>query len=399
MDDDKGAGECIDSARINSVIRRWINAIDESDSTFFLNGPALKLKRLEQFRAEPTVNRKLLIRPWNYSDFLERLSTFTSMSWFAKPAAISALECARCGWTNDGNDMISCGFCKSQLWHYFDDFNGSRLRDLLTSSHAPTCGWSNNFSPVSFLHFPMTSQEKIRDEYLLRVQSNSSNLSLSDIVVEIDTEMEKALESLVDGDMTTHAALIGATTAMINAAGMGHTRVGDLGLDPTSATFRSAVYLSLCGWACPDEEQTDSLSCMICSRVVRKQQGKSFNPIHEHKFYCPWAQVEVDGQTDVEEGSPGWKLTLQALILFVTNTKTQKRVMVGHLPGESTSSAPSVEPDPSMAGDIFKRVKIILDSSVSVPKSSIARLSFSDVVAAQVAASGVKTMISPSPFK
>ncbi|CAM9435916.1 unnamed protein product, partial [Phaeothamnion confervicola] len=47
---------------------------------------------------------KISCRPWMYDDFLERLATFKPGTWFAKPAAISALQAARYGWINVKKD-------------------------------------------------------------------------------------------------------------------------------------------------------------------------------------------------------------------------------------------------------------------------------------------------------
>lgn len=396
MDIDDGS---IDSSRVNSVLRKWINAMEETESTFALTAPLLKLKRLERFRVEASkseMEERKMIRPWNYSDFLERLSTFTSMRWFAKPSSISALECARCGWTNEGTDMLACSFCKVQLWHYFDDFNGSRLQELLTTSHETTCGWSNNFSPVSFRHFPMTSQEKLRDEYFSRFQSNIANPYLVDIVIEIDPEMERVLNDQVDVDTTARTAAEQATAMMIKSAQSDNSSGGGSGDVNTGITAQSCsmMYLSLCGWSCADDHPTDNLTCLICSRVVRKQTTKPFNPLKEHKFYCPWAQIDTPIAAE-EEDSPGWKLTIQTLISFVASSKPQKRAMVSTSHPTSSYADQAIDLPTLPADDVFKRVKTILDSSLSnIPTSSMARLSTTvDVVAiaAQVAASGVKT--------
>ena len=190
----------LDSANINAILRKWSKAIEDNDNVFRLTGATEKRKRLEKFR-ESTLRsnagdkvEQRLVRPWNYSDFLERLSSFTSMSWFAKPSLISALECARCGWVNDGQDKLTCTFCKVQLWHYYDDYNGSRLSALLTTSHDASCGWSGNFSPMNFKQYPITSEEQLRDEYCVRFQSNIINSYLNGLELDLSSsELSKAL--------------------------------------------------------------------------------------------------------------------------------------------------------------------------------------------------------------
>lgn len=52
------------------------------------------------------------VRPWSHDDFSARLRTFQhSAAWFAKPACIGALECARHGWCNSGIDELTCHSC------------------------------------------------------------------------------------------------------------------------------------------------------------------------------------------------------------------------------------------------------------------------------------------------
>ena len=190
----------LDPASINAVLRKWTKAVEDNDNVFRLTGATEKKKRLEKFRENAFSNHtgakheQKLVRPWNYSDFLERLSTFTSMTWFAKPTLVSALECARCRWVNEGQDKLTCVFCQVQLWHYYDDYNGSRLSALLTTSHTPNCGWANNFSPLNFKQHPITSEEQLRDEYCVRFQSNIINSYLSGLQLDTSSpELSKAL--------------------------------------------------------------------------------------------------------------------------------------------------------------------------------------------------------------
>jgi len=47
-------------------------------------------------------------RPWDKGDLFRRLQTFRASTWFAKPDAIGAGQCARHGWENTGVDMLTC---------------------------------------------------------------------------------------------------------------------------------------------------------------------------------------------------------------------------------------------------------------------------------------------------
>ena len=61
---------------------------------------------------------KYLCRPWNYNDFIDRVSTFDKpYNWFAKPDNLSPLQAARFGWGNSGYNKLFCGLCKAEFEH------------------------------------------------------------------------------------------------------------------------------------------------------------------------------------------------------------------------------------------------------------------------------------------
>jgi len=47
-------------------------------------------------------------RPWEREDLWRRLRTFRAGSWFCKPPPAGPVECARRGWVNAGQDLLSC---------------------------------------------------------------------------------------------------------------------------------------------------------------------------------------------------------------------------------------------------------------------------------------------------
>lgn len=54
-------------------------------------------------------------KPWSSSDFRDRLRTFKTGWWFAKPLELSPLVCARYGWHNSGPDTLKCSVCSAQI--------------------------------------------------------------------------------------------------------------------------------------------------------------------------------------------------------------------------------------------------------------------------------------------
>ena len=63
--------------------------------------------------------------PWNSRAYYKRLQTFDITRWFAKPANISARECARHGWICTGPDMITCECCGAVLCFKIDAPGGA----------------------------------------------------------------------------------------------------------------------------------------------------------------------------------------------------------------------------------------------------------------------------------
>jgi hypothetical protein len=115
---------------------------------------------------ERTQSSASVCRPWNYGDYLQRLSSFkSSLAWFAKPSSISPLECALIGWSCDSSkrDTLICTSCHATLIHdttgaavvgsvkelgssyhmmrCTDDEKGEALLSRLTTGHSAECGW------------------------------------------------------------------------------------------------------------------------------------------------------------------------------------------------------------------------------------------------------------------
>lgn len=59
-------------------------------------------------------------RPWSRQDFVERLQSYSSGTWFAKPEIISPMVCARHGWLNVSMDTLRCVSCAQKVSHLHD---------------------------------------------------------------------------------------------------------------------------------------------------------------------------------------------------------------------------------------------------------------------------------------
>lgn len=47
-------------------------------------------------------------QPWSRDQFHDRLETFKPSTWFDKPKLVNAVECAKRGWINKGDDRLEC---------------------------------------------------------------------------------------------------------------------------------------------------------------------------------------------------------------------------------------------------------------------------------------------------
>lgn len=99
-------------------------------------------------------------RPWDRGELYARLQTFRSMTWFAKPELVNALECARRGWENTGIDELTCETCRTVLKYpcvesvACEPIAGKRFEENLSMSHDPLCPWRSAVCSLSLLEFP-----------------------------------------------------------------------------------------------------------------------------------------------------------------------------------------------------------------------------------------------------
>lgn len=105
-------------------------------------------------------------KPWDKADLFKRLQTFRSNTWFAKPDAISPVECARRGWQNTGVDRLGCECCKAvvscpiapQLLPTEVKAAGERYARQLTDAHDAACPWRATCCSMSLLAFPQPAR-------------------------------------------------------------------------------------------------------------------------------------------------------------------------------------------------------------------------------------------------
>ncbi|CAK7323147.1 unnamed protein product [Dovyalis caffra] len=123
-----------------------------------------------------------LCRPWDRGDFMRRLATFKSMTWFAKPKAnilsevVSAVNCARRGWINLDTDIIACEACGARLlfstpssWSQKQGTSFEKAALVfslkLDNGHKLLCPWIDNACDERLAEFPPTPPQILVDKF------------------------------------------------------------------------------------------------------------------------------------------------------------------------------------------------------------------------------------------
>ncbi|XP_030474648.2 uncharacterized protein LOC115692037 isoform X1 [Syzygium oleosum] len=190
-------------------------------------------------------------RPWDRGDLMRRLSTFKSMTWFAKPKAVSAVNCARRGWVNVDMDIIACEACGARVlfstpssWSREQVEKAALVFSLkLDNGHKLLCPWTNNACDESLAQFPPTPPpvlvNQFKHRYISLVQLSALPVISSSAVKSMTSpQMENFLRDfsmLKCGNVSPGLSLAKYT--------------GD-GYDQDSAIlyYQAMKLISLCGW-------------------------------------------------------------------------------------------------------------------------------------------------------
>ncbi|KAL0715601.1 hypothetical protein Bca4012_064923 [Brassica carinata] len=221
--------------------------------------PSSALALVEPKTALATIDRSLkvsasqsgLCRPWDRGDLMRRLASFKSMTWFAKPQVISALNCARRGWVNDDTDTISCESCGAHLyfsapasWSKQQVEKAASVFSLkLDNGHKLLCPWIENSCEETLPEFPsMTPQDLVerhgeRSEVLLQLLALPV-ISPSAIDYMKSSDLEEYLKRHIAPASGDTAAECSQTESLIN----------HVGASPAQLFYQAQKLISLCGW-------------------------------------------------------------------------------------------------------------------------------------------------------
>lgn len=190
-------------------------------------------------------------RPWDRGDLMRRLATFKSMTWFAKPQVMDAVNCARRGWINVDLDIIACEVCGARLqfstpssWNREQVEKAALVASLkLDAGHKLFCPWTNNACDENLAFFPPMPTAVLVDHYKER---SSSLLQLAALPVISASVLERTrspqLEHFLKQSMTVECG----------EASNGSSWIEHLGNNAEALSvhmyYQSHRVLSLCGW-------------------------------------------------------------------------------------------------------------------------------------------------------
>ena len=240
--------------RLYGAISLWNHAICASPTKRKRTTTGTDIvRRKRQYLDDDVENADEKCQPWNRDMFFERVSTFSVAKWFAKPESIGPLECARQGWVCTDVDTVECRSCSARLCFKIEEGSdeksiGKAFHAQLLKGHRELCPWRNSPSPVSFTTIPRLS-ESLRASYRERVKTFKNNKE-NDLDVPAET----------------------------------WSKVKDL---CGAVELTSGELVSMFGWSMKNR----LLCCSFCNRKVVTKEKTKFDPILEHRWWCPWIRT------------------------------------------------------------------------------------------------------------
>ncbi|GLT44136.1 hypothetical protein SLA2020_180510 [Shorea laevis] len=193
-----------------------------------------------------------MCRPWDRGDLMRRLATFKSMTWFAKPKVVSAVNCARRGWVNVDMDIIACESCGARLffstppsWSQERVEKAALVFSLkLDNGHKLLCPWIDNACDERLAEFPPITPEDLVDKLKER---SSALIQLLALPVISSSAFEYMRSSQLEEFLRQPLMLEynnGNTESFQSEA----NGIGPPGVDPTNLYYQALKLVSLCGW-------------------------------------------------------------------------------------------------------------------------------------------------------
>ncbi|XP_065674268.1 uncharacterized protein LOC100199404 isoform X2 [Hydra vulgaris] len=206
--------------------------------------------------------------------FLQRVKTFTSSNWVAKPVGLSPLHCAQYGWCTEYLDQLRCVTCNATLDAGLPDewdeaaYNEicNKVQNKLQIGHEKLCPWPDNPCPPSFLSLPSYTSEQWCAEMKL---SFESLMTLRGNLPELNEDEIASLGVLDNNTIET----------MLNQVFKWSSENDDDALQAKVASI-----LAICGWSvCQPVVEDPSIICTICGMEAGLWNYKSLSSRINHQ--------------------------------------------------------------------------------------------------------------------
>ncbi|KAM6593698.1 hypothetical protein CsatA_001401 [Cannabis sativa] len=190
-------------------------------------------------------------RPWDRGDLMRRLATFKSMTWFAKPEVVSALNCARRGWINVDMDTVACETCGARFllstpsaWNQQQVEKSAAVFSLkLDKGHKLHCPWIDNVCAEKLVQFPPTPPPILVDKFKERC---SALMQLSALPVISSSAFEymrsPQLEQIIEQSLVLECENGCADMSRVEYLRDEHD------VDSEKKYYQAQKLISLCGW-------------------------------------------------------------------------------------------------------------------------------------------------------
>ncbi|KAL3512305.1 hypothetical protein ACH5RR_025022 [Cinchona calisaya] len=214
-------------------------------------------------------------RPWDRDDLFRRLATFKSMTWFAKPQAVSAVNCARRGWINIDMDIISCESCGARLlfstpssWAQQQVEKAALVFSLkLDTGHKLLCPWVDNICDEKLAQFPPKPTTVSVEDYKKRC---SALLQLSALPIISPSAIEyirsPQLEQFLGGPSSVEKN---------KSADAFRSHINEPHSASSASYYQAQKLISLCGW------EPHSLPYIVDCKFAKEESSKSVNLVNQ----------------------------------------------------------------------------------------------------------------------
>jgi len=251
--------------------------------------------------------------------YLDRLRTFTSSNYFAKPIGVSPIVCAAHGWHCIQTDIVECSNCHAKVAIVFDPSFTPTQQETMTKYYYEKLARKGHESDLCLFYDRKTTTTTDNSStipfYLASAWDSEMIQLLSDSVNPLKLLTEDQIPYLVKNVKTTTPRYpifpripIKHNNDDLELVRTVLTKMGD-------ASNPKACRLALFGWT--------KGTCRLCAATMISSKTTPNNNdvlLSCHKYYCPFrCGIVEDGTTTTE---PCWKMICQRVLSTTTTTTT-----------------------------------------------------------------------------